>query len=238
LSTIDRLRARGLAPLALAFAVVAQLGMAAGLASTVGLALPGWLAIGLWTALGYALLQPHVDQLGPAGTITLTRAVLTGGVIGLVADELVVSARPPAVLLTTLAAVALVLDAVDGLVARHTRTESALGARFDMEVDAALILALSVAAIDEVGVWVVVIGSMRLAFLAASWVTPWMRGALPPSRGRKVVAAWQGVTLAAVVSQLLPGWPAVAGAALSLALLTWSFGRDIRWLYRRHQQYL
>src|SRR5690606_41267119 len=85
LSTIDRLRARGLAPLALAFAVVAQLGMAAGLTATVGLALPGWLALGLWTALGYALLQPHADRHRPAGPISPTPDALSRGGFGLLA---------------------------------------------------------------------------------------------------------------------------------------------------------
>ena len=46
--------------------------------------------------------------------------------------------------LVVLAAVALVLDGVDGQVARRTGTVSALGARFDMEVDAFLMLVLSV----------------------------------------------------------------------------------------------
>ena len=41
---------------------------------------------------------------------------------------------------------ALALDGVDGQVARRTGTASELGARFDMEVDAFLILVLSVAA--------------------------------------------------------------------------------------------
>ena len=44
----------------------------------------------------------------------------------------------------TLAAVALALDPADGWLARRTGTASALGARFDGEVDAFLILALSV----------------------------------------------------------------------------------------------
>ncbi|GAA4940924.1 hypothetical protein GCM10023238_03240 [Streptomyces heliomycini] len=43
-----------------------------------------------------------------------------------------------------LTAVALILDGVDGKVARRTGTSTPLGARFDMEVDAFLILVLSV----------------------------------------------------------------------------------------------
>ena len=47
-------------------------------------------------------------------------------------------------LLIGLTVPALILDAVDGWLARRTRTATELGARFDMEVDAFLILALSV----------------------------------------------------------------------------------------------
>ena len=50
----------------------------------------------------------------------------------------------PVATLVLLSSVALALDGVDGWVARRTRTVSALGARFDMEVDAFLVLMLSV----------------------------------------------------------------------------------------------
>ena len=46
--------------------------------------------------------------------------------------------------LVTLSTVALVLDAVDGQVARRTGTATPLGARIDGEVDAFLILLLSI----------------------------------------------------------------------------------------------
>ena len=50
-----------------------------------------------------------------------------------------------------MATVALLLDAVDGQVARRTNTVSALGARFDMETDAFLVLVLSVYVAPIVG---------------------------------------------------------------------------------------
>ena len=70
---------------------------------------------------------------------------------------------------------ALALDAVDGWVARRTGTVSALGARFDMEVDAFLILVLSGYVAPTLGGWVLAIGLMRYAFVAAGWVLPWLR---------------------------------------------------------------
>ena len=74
--------------------------------------------------------------------MTLARATLAVGVAALAADSF--TRDTPVALLVTLAAVALALDAADGWMARRTGTASALGARFDGEVDAFLILALSV----------------------------------------------------------------------------------------------
>ena len=96
-------------------------------------------------------------------------------------------------MLVTLAVVALALDAVDGWVARRTGTASPLGARFDGEVDAFLILVLSVYVARSAGAWVLAIGAARYAFLAAGWLLPWMREPLPPRYWRKVVAATQGI---------------------------------------------
>src|SRR5215218_11011335 len=110
--------------------------------------------------------------LGAANRVTLARASLVGAVTALLADALVGSASVAAAV--GLAAVALVLDAVDGWVARRSGTVSALGARFDMEVDAFLILVLSVYVAQSVGPWVLVIGAMRYVFVVVSWVLPWL----------------------------------------------------------------
>jgi hypothetical protein len=153
--------------------------------------------------------------LGPAGRVTLTRAVLVGGVTALVTMNLIGRETP-----------------VDGHVARRTGTESALGARFDMEIDAFLILVLSVNVSRSLGAWVLLIGLMRYGFAAAAWVAPWLRAPLPPSFARKTVAAAQGILLVAVSSGLFPPLAALALAGLALGSLSWSFGRDILWLWR------
>ncbi|GFJ94980.1 CDP-alcohol phosphatidyltransferase family protein [Phytohabitans rumicis] len=85
----------------------------------------------------------------------------------------------PIAALVTLAAVALALDAVDGQVARRTGSTSVLGARFDMEVDAVLIMVLSVVVAGSLGPWVLAIGAFRYVFVAAAWALPWLRGSLP-----------------------------------------------------------
>jgi phosphatidylglycerophosphate synthase len=162
--------------------------------------------------------------------VTLSRAVLVGGVTALVVTSFTHPVSTPA--LVAVAGVALALDGVDGQVARRTRSTTALGARFDMEIDAFLILVLSVYAGDRFGWWTVALGVYRYAFVAASWGLPWLTAALPPKFSRKVVAAVQGIALALVTADLLPRPLALAALALALGALTWSFGRDIGWLYR------
>ncbi|WP_435828251.1 CDP-alcohol phosphatidyltransferase family protein [Micromonospora purpureochromogenes] len=214
--------------------LTAQIVLLAGLAATVGLDVAGWLAgvaygIGLCGALDRGLRRRGADRLGPADRVTLTRAVLVGGVTALVVDA--VDAAAPLAVLVPMATVALALDAVDGWVARRTGTASALGARFDMEVDAFLILVLSVHVAPSTGGWVLAIGAMRYAFVAASWVLPWMRGTLPPRYWRKVVAAAQGVLLLVATAEVLPAPATAVVVAASLALLVESFGHDVGWLW-------
>ena len=133
----------------------------------------------------------------------------------------------------TLAAVALCLDAVDGWVARRTGEVTELGARFDGEVDAFLILALSVYVAPECGWWVLAIGAARYLFLAGEWLLPWMRAPLPPRRWRKLVAATQGIVLTVAAAGVLPRALAQALLLAALALLTASMAQCTWWLWRR-----
>ena len=73
---------------------------------------------------------------------------------------------------------------------------------------------------------------MRYAFVAAARVLPWLNAPLPPSTARKTVAALQGVLLLLGASGYLPLAATQAVIALALGTLVWSFGRDVRWLYR------
>ena len=208
----------------------AQLVLLAALTGVVGLSTWGWAAgvtygTVLCGLLAVALHRAGMRGLGWANRVTFARAILTGGVTALLLSG------APKLLVVTIAAVALAMDGVDGQIARRTGTATAFGARFDMEIDAFLILVLSIAAAAEYGWWALAIGAFRYLFLAAAWVAPWLNAPLPPKFSRKVVAAQQGVMLAVVVSGLLPGWLAVAALLIALGSLTWSFGRDIAWLY-------
>ncbi|TMQ90548.1 CDP-alcohol phosphatidyltransferase family protein [Actinomadura soli] len=215
----------------LAGAAGAQVALVAALRpGIVGLAVGVVYALSAWAVLGAAFRGRRA--LGPADHVTLTRVVLTGGVSALVTGHLLGGGHTWT--LVAVASAALVLDGVDGQVARRTGTASRLGARFDMEVDAFLVLVLSVHVAWTAGAWVLAIGAMRYAFGAAAWAAPWLRAELRPSMARKAVAVVQGVTLVAAASGVVPYTGALVGAAL--ALLVWSFGRDVVWLFTRRER--
>ena len=203
--------------------------------ATAGLGVAGWIA-GLATGsaatalLVTARMRSDQPAIHPADWVTLTRALLIAGVAGLVADSF---GRPVSVTaLVTLSTVALVLDAVDGQVARRTGTATPLGARLDGEVDAFLILLLSIAVSQDYGSWVLVIGAARYALLLAGWLIPWLAAPLPPRYWGKVVAAVQGIVLTVAASGLLDRLAGMIAVAAALLLLAESFGRNVIWLYR------
>jgi len=225
--------------------MIAQAALLGVLAGTVGLKPGGWLlglacgwsvnatlARGLAVAGGRGLAATGGPRLGPANRITLIRATLVGGVAALVADAFTRPLSGSALdALVALATIALVLDAVDGRVARHTHTVTALGARFDMEVDAFLIFVLSCYVAASLGAWVMAIGLARYAFVAAGWVLPWLQRTTPARRWCKTVAAIQGIVLTAAAARVLPREWLVGALVVALVLLSESFGRDIGWLW-------
>jgi phosphatidylglycerophosphate synthase len=216
--------------------LIAQVVLLDLLAATAGLGVAGWIvgaacALVMAATLAHGLVRGGGHRLGPASWVTLARATLAVGVAALAADSF--TRDTPVALLVTLAAVALALDAVDGRLARRTGTTSALGARFDGEVDAFLILALSVYVAPAYGWWVLAIGAARYLFLAGEWLLPWMRAPLPPRRWRKVVAAAQGIVLTVAAAEVLPRTLTQALLLVALAALAASVGECTWWLWRR-----
>ncbi len=216
--------------------LIAQALLLALMAATAGLGSSGWIvgvacALTMATALARGLARRPGERLGPASWVTLARATLAVGVWALAADSF--THRTPVALLVMLAAVALALDLVDGWLARRTRTVTALGARFDGEVDALLILALSIYVAPALGAWVLAVGAARYLFLAGEWLLPWMRAPLPPRRWRKVVAATQGILLTVAAAEVVPRALMQALLVAALALLAASVGQCAWWLWRR-----
>jgi phosphatidylglycerophosphate synthase len=201
----------------------AQIVALAMLSATVGLGVVGWTAGlvhagGLWLLLSAAVRRHGVRSLGPAGAVTCARGVLVGAVAALVAGGL---AHPPAPagLLVVIATVALVLDAVDGRVARRTGTSTPLGARFDMELDAWLILVLTVHVAGILGWWVLGIGAMRYAFVVVAALVGWMRSRCRPGIPR----GWWPQSRASCWSRSAPG------NCPTVRRLRWSPPRWPRW---------
>lgn len=171
--------------------------------------------------------------LGWANRITLLRGVL----IAVVAAGLWVPLSPIGHWQWLgVALVALLLDGMDGWVARHTDSQTAFGARFDMELDAFLIVLLCLGLVlkTPIGPWVLLIGAMRYAFVVAGRRYTWLQGTLFESLRRKAVCVWQ---IAALLLALMPWTSEVATQLLALSaliLLVYSFSVDTFWLYQQH----
>ncbi len=207
--------------------------------SVLGLPATYMAAVGALYAVTGALILATLPEglpgpgLGPANRVTMLRTVATLSLAALIsyADGLGTTGRWWVVGVGT---AIMLLDGVDGWVARRTGTSSSFGALFDMETDAFLMLVLStmVWAEGRAGVWVLLIGAMRYLFVAAGVVLPALRGELFPSFRRKLVCVIQGIALLVALGPIIPAPAAVGVSALALAMLTWSFGIDTVWLLR------
>lgn len=193
--------------------------------------LAGYATVGAIVALTFGVGRGPAG-FGAANQVTLLRA----GLVCLAGGALL-AGGPSSVSgwsLAALVAAALSLDAVDGWLARRFRLTSEFGARFDLEIDALLILilALLVWQTGRVGPWVLGIGLMRYFFVLASWFLPTLRRSLPPSRRRQAVCVQQGISL--LLCLLPPVGATVASLSAGLALLTLlaSFAADIICLVR------
>jgi phosphatidylglycerophosphate synthase len=175
----------------------------------------------------------HRSGLGPPSRVTLARAALVFPVAALVFVP-GVGGIAGAWWTIGLSTAALVLDGVDGWVARRTDSSTAFGARFDMELDAFLLMALSALVWQDgrVGAWVLLIGGLRYLFVLASWPFPALAGELPPSRRRKWVCVIQGIALLVALGPIIPDPLAVGASAVALAGLVYSFGVDTVRLFR------
>ena len=193
--------------------------------------------VALFALLSAGLAHMSRRRLLPADRVTLSRAVIVCGIAALVAGTVTEPAgsHESTGVLVALASVALVLDAVDGRVARRTGTVHPLGARFDMETDAFLILVLSAHVARDLGWWVLGVGAARylllLVALAARWAT-WLRGQVPARLWRKVVAAYQGIVLTVAAAGIVPAPVAALAVAAGLGLLVVSFGTEVVTLRR------
>lgn len=125
-------------------------------------------ARGAWTPSG---------SFGLPNTVTTLRLVLTMAM-------LLAFAREPGWVLALAALVNLLLDVVDGWLARRSGQNSEFGARYDIEADALLVLAMTVLLYHRglAGPWVILAGAWRYLYVLAPLLLTPARGEARRSR--------------------------------------------------------
>lgn len=187
-------------------------------------------AVIVLSALASRRAYPHA-RLGLCNLITLMRGAGIAVLAGLVVT-------PDAALgwwLALFALALLVLDGLDGWVARRERLQSTFGARFDVETDVAFALTLAALAISlgQVGTWFLLLGLLRPLFVAAGWVWSALRAPLPDAKWRKYAAGVQMSVQVLLVSPLLgPPVTSLIGAIVLIVIMG-GFAKDIYWLARQ-----
>jgi CDP-diacylglycerol--glycerol-3-phosphate 3-phosphatidyltransferase len=204
----------------------------AGLAEPLSLAgsLPvwAWCSFLLFRLLPENRREPGGDplpSLGAATLVTMTRGALVALASGFL--------RTPHVAAPAYTAAAL-LDGVDGPLARRENRVTPLGAKLDLEIDAAGVLVASVAGVvlGKLPYWYVLVGLTRYLFLLG---IAWRRRRGRPVRDldpmglRRILAGAQMGFLAASLWPVVPEQPVYALSYLFGAATLGVFLRD--WLY-------
>jgi phosphatidylglycerophosphate synthase len=119
-------------------------------------------------------------------------------------------------LVVLVASIALCLDWVDGYLARRLGTATGFGARFDMETDAVMILALAALAwtFGQAGPWVLASGLLRYIFVISGRLWPVLTLPLPPRKRRQSLCVAQAIAL---ILALAPPVTPIWGTAICLA---------------------
>ena len=189
-------------------------------------------AVVMLTAIGFVRDHHPFARFGPANGTTTARATLVALVVSLVGEpgvQVVAASAAGFTLLVT------ALDGVDGWFARRTRMASDFGARFDMETDALLVMALSVLAWQirkgrSVGaaVWPAALPVRRWR-LAVALASP----SPSPSIRRQTICVVQVVGLSLTIVPVIPTPLSTVLAAITLSALCYSFLVDVVWLSGR-----
>ncbi|MFM7343760.1 MAG: FkbM family methyltransferase [Tagaea sp.] len=191
-----------------------------------GTALFALVALALWAGARWGLADHPFARFGAANAVTYARGMGVALLCAFLTAPLHDRARAA---LAIFAALLLAADGLDGWLARRNKTASGFGARFDMEIDSALMLVLAILAARVECAWLLLLGVPRYIFVAASFVWPFLSDPLPHSERRRIVCVVQGVGLIAAVFP----WDGGAWVALAaLAALLWSFAVDVLWLWR------
>ena len=192
----------------------------------------GMFAIVMLISVGFLQRHHPFPRFGPANQITTVRALLVA-LVGALLGEPCVPILATGAAATSLLAAA--LDGADGWLARRHRMASDFGARFDMEIDALLILVLATLAwrFEKAGAWVIASGLLRYIFVGGGWLWPGLRAPLPASPRRQTICVLQILALAVVILPAIQPPLSTLIAAAALLGLAYSFLVDTLWLWRR-----
>ena len=172
------------------------------------------------------------QTLGLANQITLLRGSLIALLFGLIADY------PAPWLVVITASIVLMLDGLDGWIARRFHIANNFGARFDMETDALLLLVLSglVWQYEQAGPWVLLAGLIRYIFIIFSYFLPFLGQPLPPRRRRQAAFVFQVIALIVCISPIFVQPLSSVIALAGLIVLVVSFSIDVCYLARNARE--
>jgi phosphatidylglycerophosphate synthase len=231
----ELLRGALTAMLAVAVSIVSVGGLGVNLLHLSGAYLPTVLLLFAAGAAVVLLALPgshRFVRMGPANQVTIVRGALIALLAGLLGEQ---GGHAAATVAVVVASVALVLDGVDGRLARQTGMATDFGARFDMETDAVFVavLALLVWRFGKAGPWVLLSGLMRYLFAAAVVLVPRLQHPVPSTMRGKTIAVLQMIALIVALAPVCS--PAVSAwiAAIGLLALVLSFSLDVAWLLRQ-----
>jgi len=178
--------------------------------------------------------QPQ--RFGPANRVTMGRSILVGFVAAFLGSP---GTEQQALLASSVAFVALLLDGLDGWIARRTKSQSPFGAQFDMELDSLMMLILCGLAWtwDRAGIWVLFCGLARYGWMAVTLVLPWFRRPLVESFRRKTACV---IGVLGLIGAIGPDWLHPSApyffAVIATSTLAASFGVDALWLYKHRAE--
>jgi phosphatidylglycerophosphate synthase len=188
--------------------------------------------VALAAALGLSLLlvmqRGRYTPDGSFGSANAVTVVRLAGVLGLT----LAGKEAPVALLVPLAVALMLLDGVDGALARRLGTASPFGAHFDVEVDALLVLVLGVTLWqrDRLGPWVLWAGSLRYLYVLVRALAP---APEPPQRSRFGRFAFGGVFTGLLLPLLVPGVAGTVAAVAGTLLVTVSFAHSFHFTYAK-----
>ena len=133
-----------------------------------------------------------------------------------------------------LSTVSLVMDGLDGFIARKYNLVSKFGEIIDQESDNFLMLVISISLYlnKDVGLYVFLIPLYRYTFLVSMKKYDWLQRTLPSSQFRKIACV---LTIALMIMSqdvYFNYENTLFLVILSLFIITFSFSKDIIWLYR------